>query len=202
MKGIAMPLLRTTIIAAMVWAILSAAACGREDVTVQEEAVEAQTPFDQEEMARQEALSRPPAPIKVIMPEVNPRRGRILFITKGCVICHQINEVGGTAAPPIDYSTSQASVDPLEFSARIWRGAIAMTALQSIELGYVIDLDGQDIADLAAFAVSGEERALLTIDSVPAAMRDWFLNTPYWRTEEWSEYLRRGERIPLDDMPD
>jgi hypothetical protein len=74
--------------------------------------------------------------------------------------------------------------------------------LQSIELGYVIDLDGQDIADLAAFAVSGEERALLTIDSVPAAMRDWFLNTPYWRTEEWSEYLRRGERIPLDDMPD
>jgi len=153
------------------------------------------------EAARREALSKPPAPIQVVMPEVNPRRGRILFITTGCVICHQVNDVGGTAAPQLDRPLSQASVDPLAFSARMWRGASAMSALQSIELGYVIELDGQDIADLAAFAASSEERLLLTLDSVPAAMQDWFLNSPYWRTDGWSEYRKRGERIPLEQEP-
>lgn len=155
-------------------------------------------PADTENVSRREALSRPPTPVDVITPEVNARRGRILFITKGCVICHQINGIGGAAAPALDQTNGDAAVNPLDFSAQMWRGASAMTALQSIELGYVIDLQGQDIADLAAFTASADERTLLTLDSVPAEMRDWFLNTPYWRTNEWSEYEERGERIPLE----
>ena len=71
-----------------------------------------------------------------------------------------------------------------------------MTALQAIELGYVIDLDAQDIADLAAFAASPEEQSLLTLDSTPAGMRDWFLNEPHWRSDDWTQYLQRGDRIP------
>lgn len=75
-----------------------------------------------------------------------------------------------------------------------------MTALQAIELGYVIDLDAQDIADLAAFAASPDEQKLLSLDSVPADMRDWFIDVPHWRSDEWTEYLQRGERIPgLDE---
>ncbi len=155
-------------------------------------------PAEAEEASRREALARPPAPVDVVIPQTNPRRGRILFITNGCVICHQVNGVGGTAAPPLDRPASQAKVDPLAFSARMWRGAAAMTALQSIELGYVIALEGQDIADIAAFAASSEERTLLTLQSVPSAMQDWFLDTPYWRSKDWSEYKSRGERIPLE----
>ena len=88
------------------------------------------------------------------------------------------------------------AVNPLEFSARMWRGAPAMTALQAIELGYVIDLSAQDIADLAAFAASPEEQRLLTLDATPAGMRDWFLNEPHWRSDDWTEYLQQGDRIP------
>lgn len=144
----------------------------------------------------EQALSAPPAPILAETPELNARRGRILFISNGCVICHQANGVGGKAAPDLSAPEARTEINPLEFSARMWRGAPAMTALQTIELGYVIDLDAQDIADLAAFAASPEEQKLLTIDSVGAEMRTWFLDEPHWRSGDWTEYLKRGERIP------
>ncbi|MEM9494700.1 MAG: c-type cytochrome [Pseudomonadota bacterium] len=148
------------------------------------------------------ALSKPPAPMRVLTPDTNARRGRILFVTNGCVICHQVNDVGGRAAPPLD-GDDDTDVDPLDFSARMWRGASAMSALQSIELGYVIELDGQDIADLAAFTESKSERSLLTLKTVSREMQDWFLDTPYWKTQNWDEYLKRGDRLPFDeDIPE
>lgn len=145
------------------------------------------------------ALASPPKEILAQSLELNPRRGRILFIAKGCVICHQVNGVGGTAAPDLSAQESHAVIDPLEFSSRMWRGAPAMAALQKIELGYVIDLPAQDIADLAAFAASPEEQALLTLSSVGPEMQSWFLNIPHWTSGDWEEYLRRGERIPAFD---
>ncbi len=144
----------------------------------------------------QEALSAPPAPIAAATPELNARRGRILFISKGCVICHQVNGVGGKAASDLSAIETNALINPLDFSARMWRGAPAMTALQTIELGYVIDVGAQDIADLAAFAASPEEQNLLTLDSVGVEMRSWFLDEPHWSSGDWTAYLKRGERIP------
>ncbi|MGE0407646.1 MAG: cytochrome c [Amphiplicatus sp.] len=148
---------------------------------------------------RREALSKPPVMLDMRVPEANPRRGRILFIVDGCVICHQVNGVGGTAAPRLDANVAEQAVDPLEFSARIWRGARAMTALQEQELGYVIELNGQDIADLAAFIASEDERALLTLSSVSQEMRSWFIDKPYWKDEVWDDYLEQGERIPFGE---
>ncbi|WP_411816070.1 c-type cytochrome [Hyphococcus sp. DH-69] len=176
-------------------------ACVRESERGIDESIQ-QSDGVERSTERLEALSKPPAQIDVELPEVNPRRGRILFITKGCVICHQINDVGGTAAPQLDRPANQSSVNPIEFSARMWRGAGAMISLQSVELGYVIELDGQDIADLAAFAASNEERLFLTLESIPVSMQEWFLNTPYWRSDDWSEYKERGDRIPLEETPE
>lgn len=159
-------------------------------------ALEEQADSRSDEMSA--ALAKPPVMLEVKMPEPNPRRGRILFITNGCVICHQVNGVGGSAGPRLDAAEPASTVDPLEFSARIWRGARAMTALQSLELGYVIELEGQDIADLAAFVASKDERDLLTLDAVSTEMRDWFINDPYWIDGEWDGYSERGAQIPLD----
>lgn len=144
-------------------------------------------------------LAEAPAPIDVTVPDPNPRRGRILFITNGCVICHQVNAVGGSAGPTLDENLEGRTLNSLDFSARMWRGARAMTALQSLELGYVIELEGEDIADLAAFVSSPDERALLTLDSVSIEMRDWFINEPYWIDENWDEYKDLGVEIPLGD---
>ncbi|MHA7871017.1 MAG: c-type cytochrome, partial [Hyphococcus sp.] len=78
---------------------------------------------------------------QMVRHSMDPVKGRALFIDKGCVICHAVNGVGGKAAPALDAPVGDGPVDPLEFAARMWRGAPAMIELQSIELGYAIYLE-------------------------------------------------------------
>jgi mono/diheme cytochrome c family protein len=85
-------------------------------------------------------------------------RGRTLFVTKGCVVCHAINEVGGTSASPLDAEGEAGEVDALDFVARMWRGAEAMIFMQQRELGVQIDFTGQELADIIAFVHDPRER--------------------------------------------
>jgi mono/diheme cytochrome c family protein len=85
-------------------------------------------------------------------------RGRTLFVSKGCVVCHAINEVGGTSAPPLDPEFAPGEVDPLDFVARMWRGAEPMIFMQQQELGVQIDFTGQELADIIAFVRDPSER--------------------------------------------
>ena len=176
------------------------AACGggeKAEDEIEEGEVIAVIPEEVEELDPEIAgLSAAPTPVVAEVPDMNARRGRILFTVKGCVICHQVNGVGGRAAPDLSRSVQPQTVNPLDFTARMWRGATAMTQLQEIELGYTIELDAQDFADLAAFAESPEEQALFTLDSVGAEMRTWFLDDRYWLTGDWERYKERGTRIP------
>lgn len=129
-------------------------------------------------------------------------KGRALFVEKGCVLCHAANGVGGKAAPALDAADPYVRADPLEFAARMWRGAPAMVEFQSVELGYVIDLSADDIAHLAAFSASRDEQKLLTSEAVPAEMRDSLLDERYWETEDWSEFMANGQEgmgEPIDD---
>ena len=85
-------------------------------------------------------------------------RGRTLFVSKGCVVCHAINEVGGTSAPPLDPEFAPGEVDPLDFVARMWRGAEPMIFMQQQDLGVQIDFTGQELADIIAFVRDPRER--------------------------------------------
>ena len=38
----------------------------------------------------------------LLLPYINPALGRKLFASKGCVVCHAINGIGGEDAPPLD----------------------------------------------------------------------------------------------------
>jgi hypothetical protein len=105
--------------------------------------------------------------IGVVMPPMNPERGRNLFTEKGCVACHSVNGVGGDLGPALDAADMPRPMNAFEFAARMWRGAEAMTALQNDLLGEVISLDGQDLADLVAFAHDAKEQARLTEDQIP-----------------------------------
>ncbi len=122
-----------------------------------------------------------------------PAKGRLLFVEKGCVICHAANGVGGKAAPALDAADDFTRSDPLEFAARMWRGAPAMVEFQSVELGYVIDLTGEDIAHLSAFAASRAEQKLLLETAIPGPMRDSLLDERYWEMEDWSEFMADGQ---------
>ena len=105
--------------------------------------------------------------IGVAMPPMDPERGRHVFVEKGCVASHSVNGVGGDLGPALNAADMPSPMNSFEFAARMWRGAQAMTALQEDLLGAVISLDGQDLADLVAFAHDAEEQGRLTEDQIP-----------------------------------
>ena len=105
--------------------------------------------------------------IGIVMPPMDAERGRNLFVQKGCVACHSVNGVGGDLGPALNAADMPSPMNSFEFAARMWRGAGAMIALQEDLLGEAISLDGQDLADLVAFAHDAEEQAKLTEDQIP-----------------------------------
>jgi mono/diheme cytochrome c family protein len=129
----------------------------------------------------------------LVMPALDAGKGRDLFVNKGCVLCHAVNGVGGKAAPALDAADDFVKPDPLDFAARMWRGAPAMVEFQSVELGYVIDLSGEDIAHLAAFAANRAEQKKFLDSAIPGPMRDSLLDERFWEVEDWSEFMANGQ---------
>ena len=95
--------------------------------------------------------------------------------------------VGGKAAPIFDADKNVTFVNVLDFVARMWRGAPAMLELQTVELGYQIEFDSDEIADLAGFAMDASAQASFFVDEVPEPMSRWMLDEPYWETDEWPD---------------
>ena len=121
----------------------------------------------------------------VEMPVIDPARGRALFISKGCVICHSVNGLGGRAAPPLEPDGPFATVDIGDFAARMWRGAGPMVWLQTLEMGYQIDLTGEDIAHLAGFLQDAREQARFAAAGLPDHISESLLTELYRRPEDW-----------------
>ena len=103
----------------------------------------------------------------IMWPAINPQRGRMLFASKGCVICHSVNGVGGQIGPAFDALRMPPFANPLEFAARMFRGAPKMIELQQRDLGYQTDLTGQELADIVGFVHDKTEQRLFTEDDIP-----------------------------------
>lgn len=114
--------------------------------------------------------------LKLVLPVVDSERGRQLFVTKGCVYCHAVNGVGGKAAPAFDSDSAAPTIDLAGFIARMWGGAQAMIELQEMDLGYQIQLTGDELAHIAGFAHDPAEQKKLLEDQVPELMREWYLD--------------------------
>ena len=123
----------------------------------------------------------------------DPVEGKRLFVNKGCVICHSVNGVGGTAATALNAPDRLERVDMMEFGARMWHGAPAMIALQRIELGYDIQFTGAELAALVAFGSDRETQRTFSLDDVPEPVQDWFLNDIYFQDENWASDLLQDE---------
>lgn len=115
----------------------------------------------------------------LVVPVPDAAEGKRLFVGKGCVVCHAINGVGGKAAPPLDAVRDTRTIDALEFAARMWRGAPTMIVLQEMELGYQIQLTGEDIAHLAAFAADADMQTGFRESDIPEVIRDWMVDEVY-----------------------
>lgn len=100
-------------------------------------------------------------------PMMDAAVGRKLFGSKGCVVCHSVNGIGGQDAPALDAAGMEDLMNPFDFAARMWQGAEPMVALQREELGGQIELTGQELADITAFVHDADEQAKFSMSDVP-----------------------------------
>ena len=112
----------------------------------------------------------------LVVPTMDPVRGKHLFASKGCVVCHSINGVGGTDAPHLDASTMKPMMNPFEFFAKMWRGAAPMIAMQQHEIGHQIEFTGQDLADIVAFVHNRQVQKTFSAADIPPAIKNHMNN--------------------------
>ena len=108
----------------------------------------------------------------LMLPSMDAERGRELFASKGCVVCHSINGVGGEDAQMLDAEFMDEVMNPFEFAARMWRGASAMVALQEDELGAQIILTGEELADIIAFVHDAQEQKRFSEADIPEEIEE------------------------------
>ncbi len=89
--------------------------------------------------------------MRLVMPLMNPERGRKIFVSKGCVACHAINGVGGHDAPAMDAHQMDKLMNPFDFAAKMWNHAPAMIAAQEDAFGEQVYFTGEELADMIAF---------------------------------------------------
>tara|TARA_R110002110_G_scaffold4822_22_gene24233 strand:- start:1559 stop:2059 length:501 start_codon:yes stop_codon:yes gene_type:complete len=106
------------------------------------------------------------------LPAMDAANGRRLFASKACVVCHSVNGVGGEDAPMLDAEFMDGPMNPFEFSANMWRGAETMVMMQREELGYVIELSGQELADITAFVHDAKEQAVFSTEDIPEDIQE------------------------------
>ena len=108
----------------------------------------------------------------IMMPKMDPAKGRLLFASKGCVVCHSINGVGGEDASMLDAEFMSMPMNPFEFAARMWRGAPAMIGAQEDELGAQIEFTGEELGNIIAFVHDAGEQAKFSEDDIPAEIEE------------------------------
>ncbi len=95
---------------------------------------------------------------QLLMPKMNPERGKKTFVNKGCIACHSVNGVGGQDAPAMDDHTELGNISLFDFAAKMWNSAPGMLAAQEEAFGEQILLTGDELADIIAFVHDDESR--------------------------------------------
>lgn len=128
--------------------------------------------------------------LQLTLPIIDPKRGRQLFVSRGCILCHAINNIGGRGGPPLDRFANEKGADILDFTARMWRGAYAMIELQNMELGYQLDFSGEELGHIIAFVYDKSERSRFSGSDVPDLIKDMFIDQPYSPNDEGKSRAR------------
>ncbi len=107
-----------------------------------------------------------------VPPDTNPENGMQLFGTKGCVVCHTINKVGGSyGILPLDASAMPTGMTAMDMAAAMWNHAQPMIALQRRRLGVQIRLTGKELGDIIAFLHELEVQKRFTEDMIPSDIK-------------------------------
>ena len=103
---------------------------------------------------------------------MDSRRGRELYVSKGCVACHAINGVGGANAAPLDAASMDPAMNPFEFFARMWVGTKPMIAMQEDRMGQQVEFTAQELGDIVAFVHDPEMQKSFSTAEIPDNIED------------------------------
>lgn len=113
-----------------------------------------------------------PTAASLKLPALDPKRGRQLFVSKGCVVCHAVNGVGGMTGAPLDAATMDPAGNPFEFFSRMWLGIKPMIEMQERKLGQQIEFTAQELADIVAFVNSADEQRNFSAGEIPEIIEE------------------------------
>jgi cytochrome c2 len=106
-------------------------------------------------------------PSGLVLPKMDSKHGRELFVSKGCVVCHAVNGVGGGDAAPLDASTMDPAMNPFEFFARMWQGTKPMIAMQEEKMEQQVELTAEELGDIVAFVHDGTMQKSFSKTEIP-----------------------------------
>ena len=109
--------------------------------------------------------------IGLVVPTMDSKRGADAFMNRGCIVCHAVNGVGGEIGPSFDAVDMPKPMNAFEFAARMWRGAPAMAQMQEDLFGEIIEIDGQELADIVAFVHDDEAQAKISANDIPEVFK-------------------------------
>jgi len=105
---------------------------------------------------------------QLIFPAFDPALGRKLFGDKGCVVCHQVNGIGGEDGPNLSYGQYDTPVNAMEVASDLWEKASIMIPAQEDELGAQIKLSPDELAGIIAFLADPAEQKHFKKSDIPA----------------------------------
>ncbi len=105
---------------------------------------------------------------ELIFPAFDAALGGKLFATKGCVVCHEVNGIGGTDGPSMAYGKYDTPVNAMEVASDLWEKASIMIPMQEDELGAQIELSPEELSAIIAFLASPVEQAKFSKADIPA----------------------------------
>ncbi len=109
----------------------------------------------------------------LVLPSMDPAKGRVYFATRACVVCHSVNGVGGKNAVALDIEVRPSTVDVLGFISRMWRGGTPMLALQRRLFAEQIDLTAEELGDIIAFLHSPAEQDRFSKNDIPKFIQEF-----------------------------
>ncbi|MCF6344054.1 MAG: cytochrome c [Devosiaceae bacterium] len=109
---------------------------------------------------------------RLVLPKMDPARGKELFANKGCVMCHSVNGVGSEEAAAFDVSLMDEKMNPFDFAAKIIKATPVMTIVQENELGAPVLFSGDELLDIIAFLHSAKEQKTFSLDDLSHEMQE------------------------------
>jgi len=120
----------------------------------------------------QDGADHAPIDLRIDPGTLDASEGRVLFASKGCVVCHAVNGVGGKDATPLDAHGMEQDMSPFDLAAKMWAMAPYMIEAQEDELGEQIQFTGPELAGIFAFLHDDAEQHKFTEASLPEDVLD------------------------------